>query len=617
MAIVVKAEITIKGKKLENFSRLSINQSLFNLQDLELVCRPDVFDTFSVSGEKFAWDTAKEIIGKKIKIDISPIGKESAEKKSVTVFHGLITRVNGSRRNDAFSGELTISANSFDVFLTSKVHCRSFEDVKLSELVSNLLRDYPSNLFEKKMISPVSDQLLPYVVQYNETNFEFVCRLAKTYGEWIVISGDNKFYFGEPPDHAVGVLHGKDLLDISYSLNINNLDFHYKSYDYFNEKLVEKNASFYKPNLEGLLNTSSNASEEVFDQEDSLYFNQPLTQTNAGKDIENAIQIDKKGRVSRLNLISGSSDNCEITLGTVVKVDSFIVNQGKTSTVHMGDFRIISIMHNCDESGNYYNTFEAVPHNLESPPQTNPWLFPLTETQSAVVTDTNDPDGLGRIRVRFFWQTEKDQTPWLRIVTPYAGKNKGFYFVPEIGEEVLIGFENANAQKPYVIGSHFTGKSKPDDWKSDKNFLKALRTKSGHTIEFNDENGKETITIHDKDKVNTILFSSHSKELVMECKGDLKINAQNIQITAEKDFNLDVKGKILVSSQKETEVSAVGNVKLKSNKNIAVEAMSNLNAKANSKTEISGTTLTAKGSATAEFSAGGQTVVKGAIVRIN
>lgn len=617
MAIVVKAEITIKGKKLENFSSLKIEQSLFSLHHLELTCRPDVFDTFSISGESFAWDKAKDLIGKKIKVDLSPVGKESAETKSITVFHGLITRVNGSRLNDAFSGDLTIIANSFDIFLASKSQCRSFEDVKLSELISVLLNEYPSNLFDKKIIAPLSDELLPYIVQYNETNFEFVCRIAKTFGEWYIITGENKFYFGEPPRDSVSVLHGKDLLEIAYSLKIDNIEFQHKSYDYFSEKIIDIKSASFKPNLEGLLKSSSSASEDTFDQNDELFFNLPLDQNSAKKTVENAIQIDKKGRISRLNLISGSSDNCEVSLGSVLKADSFVVSKGKTSTVHMGDFRITAITHHCDESGNYYNSFEAIPHNLESPPQTNPWLFPKTETQSAIVTDTNDPDGLGRIRVRFFWQSEKDQTPWLRIVTPYAGKNKGFYFIPEIGEEVLVGFENANAQKPYVIGSHFTGKNKPDDWKNDKNFLKALRTKSGHTIEFNDEIGKETITIHDKDKVNTILFSSHGKELVMECKGDLKINAQNIEISAEKDFNLDVKGKIIISSQKETELSAVGNAKLKSNKNIAIEAMSNLKAKANSKTEISGTTLTAKGSASAEFSAGVKTVVKGAIVKIN
>ena len=147
---------------------------------------------------------------------------------------------------------------------------------------------------------------------------------------------------------------------------------------------------------------------------------------------------------------------------------------------------------------------------------------------------------MGRIKVRFFWQASSEESPWLRVITPYAGKNKGVFFIPEIGEEVLVGFENQNADNPYIIGSHFNGKKKPDDWKSDKNIKKGIRTNSGHTIEFNDDNGKEEITIYDKDNVNTIVLSSHGKVMTITCKGDLKIEAENIDITAHKDYTLKV-----------------------------------------------------------------------------
>jgi uncharacterized protein involved in type VI secretion and phage assembly len=233
------------------------------------------------------------------------------------------------------------------------------------------------------------------------------------------------------------------------------------------------------------------------------------------------------------------------------------------------------------------------------------------------VTDTNDPEGIGRIRVRFYWQSSKEKSPWIRMVTPYAGKNKGIFFIPEVGEEVLVAFENENADKPYVIGAHYNGKNKPDDWKSDKNYKKSIRTKSGHTIEFNDENGKEEIIIYDKDKVNTVTLSSHDKKMMISCKGDLKIDAENIEITARKDYKLDVKGKTSMASMKETEINATSTCKIHSNKDVEIEAMANLKAKANAKAEVTGAQLAAKGSAQAEFSAGGQTVIKGAIVQIN
>lgn len=617
MATVVKAEISIKGKRLENFSNLTITQNVLSHHTFEVTCRPDAFDNFSLTGESFILDKVKDLIGKKIKIDIRPVGKDNVQSKSTTIFNGIILEVHGSKYQDAFSGSISLRGASMDVFLDSEHHCRSFENMKLDDIVHKVLDDYSSNLFEGTTIAANYTENLPFTVQYNETNLDFICRLAKTYGEWLLVTGENHLFFGDPPSNKVSLFHGKDLLEISFAMKLGTLGFEYKSYNYFTEDTLSKNSGSVQPKTDGFLKKSVNASDDIFDHDEDIYFNVPLNKSSADKEVDYALKTDKRGRVARLNTSRGTSDNCEIFLGCIVKIDSNVISQGSSKTVSSGEYRVIALHHSCDERGNYLNHFEAIPSVVEVPPQTNPHLFPVGDNQSAVVTDTNDPEGMGRIRVRFFWQTSKDQSPWLRVITPYAGSNKGVFFIPELGEEVLVGFENSNAQKPFVIGSHFTGKKKPDDWKSDKNLKKAIRTKSGHTIEFNDEDGKEEIVIYDKGHVNTITLSSHGKVLNIQCKGDMNLNAQNINITAEKDYTLDVKGKIEIISQQDTELKATGNCKIKSNKNVEIAAMANFKAKANSKAEITGTTLAAKGSATAEFSAGGQTVVKGAIVMIN
>jgi type VI secretion system secreted protein VgrG len=262
--------------------------------------------------------------------------------------------------------------------------------------------------------------------------------------------------------------------------------------------------------------------------------------------------------------------------------------------IDYGEYVITSISHSCTRTGHYTNNFSCLPSTVQHPPETNPQLTTFCETQSALVSNNDDPDSLGRIKVNFQW-----------------------YMIPEVGEEVLVGFEKNNPEKPYVIGSLYNGTEKPSKWKTKDNDIKAIRTRSGHTIEFNDKQGKEEIIIYDKDKVNTITLSSHGKELTISCQGDLKIDAQNIEIKAQKDYKLEVQGKIDISSMKDTEIKATGNCKLKANQNVEIEGMAGLKAKSNAATEVSGMTLTAKGSATAEFSASGQTVVKGAVVMIN
>ena len=73
-----------------------------------------------------------------------------------------------------------------------------------------------------------------------------------------------------------------------------------------------------------------------------------------------------------------------------------------------------------------------------------------------------------------------EMTPWIRVVQPYTGGGKGFYFVPEIGEEVMIDFEGGNAERPFVLGAHYNGEAKSGYHNAD-NRVKAIHTKSGQS----------------------------------------------------------------------------------------------------------------------------------------
>ena len=70
-----------------------------------------------------------------------------------------------------------------------------------------------------------------------------------------------------------------------------------------------------------------------------------------------------------------------------------------------------------------------------------------------------DPENLGRIRVQFPWQPTA-YSPWIRIAQPHSGANKGFHFIPELGEEVMVGFEGSNVEMPFVMGSLYNGSGK-------------------------------------------------------------------------------------------------------------------------------------------------------------
>ena len=80
-----------------------------------------------------------------------------------------------------------------------------------------------------------------------------------------------------------------------------------------------------------------------------------------------------------------------------------------------------------------------------------------------IVTNNQDPDKLGRVKVRFPWLSDEDESQWARMLTPMAGDNRGMYFIPEVDDEVLVAFEQGDMRFPYILGALWNGEDKPPD----------------------------------------------------------------------------------------------------------------------------------------------------------
>ena len=117
------------------------------------------------------------------------------------------------------------------------------------------------------------------------------------------------------------------------------------------------------------------------------------------------------------------------------------------------------------------------------------------------------------------------------------GGEKGFYFVPEVGEEVQVGFEQDNAERPFVLGSLYHGKAKPSSWKTDANNIKAIRTRSGNQVVMNDEDG--SITMSDPSG-NTVIMQGNG-EVIIKAPNKLTLISTDINILASNSLNLAAK----------------------------------------------------------------------------
>lgn len=224
--------------------------------------------------------------------------------------------------------------------------------------------------------------------------------------------------------------------------------------------------------------------------------------------------------------VRGRSRNPNLRIGGFVKLKDI-------NDKPMESYRIIDIKHH--QSGyDYENEFVAIP-DVYIAYYYDREALPRAEQQIARVTDNNDPKGLGRVRVQFIWQVAKKlQTPWIRVVQPHAGGGKGFYFIPEIGEEVLVDFEDQNAERPFVVGSHYNGKEY-SPFHNTNNDIKAIQTRSGHKLIFTED---ESILLSDKNG-NTLRFDTQGKNIEISAP-------ESISLCAGKDINLSAGNNLLL-----------------------------------------------------------------------
>ena len=171
---------------------------------------------------------------------------------------------------------------------------------------------------------------------------------------------------------------------------------------------------------------------------------------------------------------------------------------------------------------------------------------------TGIVTNNNDPEKLGRVKVTFPWLSEDNETDWIRVASIMAGKERGAYFIHEIEDEVLVAFEHGDINRPLVIGALWNIQDKPPETnKDEQNNIRRITSRSGHQLIFDDKNseekfhittqggheiilddssGSESVLIQDKTGNNSIEIDSVANAIKIKSQLDLSIKATNIEI---------------------------------------------------------------------------------------
>ena len=254
--------------------------------------------------------------------------------------------------------------------------------------------------------------------------------------------------------------------------------------------------------------------------------------------------------------ITAESQVPTLRVGSVVSLySSFLERVGNLSEESLGNFIIIEITHEVSQGSYYKNRFKAIPATIKALPSPKVRM-PLAETQMATVLSNADPQGKGRVRVRMNWQTDGMQTGWVRVMTPDGGSssdvksNRGFVFIPEVGDQVLLGFRHGDPARPYVMGSLFNGTTGGGGGQG--NNCKSLTSRRGSSLKLDDSKG--SVTLHDKGGVSMNFDGAGNETLATRASATTTVGKDASVLRMDKDGNIDLSGhtKVRISINEST-----------------------------------------------------------------
>ena len=181
-----------------------------------------------------------------------------------------------------------------------------------------------------------------------------------------------------------------------------------------------------------------------------------------------------------------------------------------------------------------------------------------------IVTNNQDPENLGRVKVRFPWLNNENESNWARIAVLMAGSGRGTYFLPEVEDEVLVLFDHGDVRFPYIIGSLWNGSDKPPANNEDNNNnIRMIQSRSGHVIRFDDTENSEKIEIIDKSQNNKIVFDTANnaidittdKDIMLSAaQGTIKLEAKNIEINSSANTRVMARGEMALEATTTTNI---------------------------------------------------------------
>lgn len=578
-------EVEVEGKKLDmSTSKEIINVTVSEKLDEGANFELTLHDGFDMNTQKFKLlDDSRFSFGNKITIKIG------YGSNLHTMVMGKITSLEPS----FFAGDtptLRIRGQdpSYDYMKRASPE-RTFVDKTYSDIVRTIAQEAGLNCvvdntgkFEKFIRK-----------NNNETYYEFLDNIKNKVGFVFYIEG-RKIHFVKPENNKKEILKlelGKDIISFNPVMNTTGL-------------LAEVEVRGHNPqDPNSIFIGKAKAEREIMalaNKTGSKDLAKKVVTDVVANSKEHAVAIAKAELAKANDTLLGGKVECiglpQIRVGANVKLE-------KIGKLFSHKYYVTETTHTINERG--YVTRFSVGHNnsiFDELGTTNKFAGKLNGVVCGIVTNNKDPDKQGRLKVKFPWLSDNNETDWVRITTFMAGGERGSFFLPEVGDEVLVAFENGNINSPYVIGALWNGVDKPPETNSDgKNNIRKIKSRSGHELIFNDEENKESLEIHTKAGHKITLDDSSGKEKI-----EIKDKSGNNSILVD-----SAKNAMAISSQMKIELKSGDNSILidSSANSIAISSQLKLSIKAQSIEIEAGGMMTIKSS--------GVLTLQGSLIKIN
>jgi len=532
---------------------------------------PDMF-TIQIRDPRLEWTDSDDLaVGKEVEISV---GGDSGR---VTLITGEITGCETSFRHGAGA---TIIVRGYDQShrLGRGRQTRSFNQVTDSDIVTTIARE-----LGLRGQTDSTSEVHEYVLQDNQTNLEFLESRARRIGYRLYVE-EGTLYFQSAPEN------GAEVPTLEWGVNL--LEFNARLTT--SRQTSEVEVRGWDPGSRREIVGRANRAQDMPEVGENRQGGQLADEAfgAAGREIVVDRVVSTQSEADAL-----AQSICEEMGGDFIQADGVcsgnpavhagaMVEFSGLSDRFVGRYRITHAVHRYDARG-YTTRFSITGRHANT-------LGELLRPQPSgsgshsvvvgIVTNNQDPDGMGRVKLRFPWLEEGTESDWTRIATPMAGGDRGMFFLPEVNDEVLVSFEHGDLNRPYVLGSLWNGEDSPPETNSDgRNNIRKIRSRSGHEIIFddNDAAGQEKLEIH-TNAGHTILMDDSSGQEKLEITDK----------TGNNTITLEMNG-----------------ITLSSSTDLNIEA-TNISIRANA-------SLTLEGSASSSLESGGVLRIQGSLVQIN